>query len=168
MSAFSEQLRITLDAADLSQVELSELTKISQSTISRYLKGEIKPEAEVFGQLLDAVPDSLHFELIVARLSDELPKKYRDAVTILAHGGGVVREQAGTYMPAGLAKDLRRALEHLAQEAVQQPAVRDLVVSLAKALGAEQGDAPLGSVLDMTLNAEAGRRDQAKRDRKSS
>jgi transcriptional regulator with XRE-family HTH domain len=136
MSAFSEQLRVALDAADLGQSQIAELSGISQPTISRYLKGEMNPEPEQFGALLDNLPDSLHFELIVARLADELPKKYRDCVTILAPGGAV-REAPAAYMPAKLAKDLRRALEHLAEEAVQQPAVRDLVLALAKALGAD-------------------------------
>lgn len=169
MSAFSEQLRVALDAAEMSQSEFAELTKISQPTISRYLKGDIVPEAEVFGTLLDALPDTLHFELLVARLTDALPRKYRDAVTILAQGATTVRE--GTAYAAGpkLAKDLRAAIDYLTAEAVQEPPVRELILTLARALGADQASLESsGSALDKAIEDENRRRAKDKRDRKSS
>lgn len=136
MSAFSEQLRVALDAAEMSQSEFAELTNISQPTISRYLKGDIVPEAEVFGTLLDALPETLHFELLVARLSDALPKKYRDAVTVLSQGDHAVREDGARYAGPKVAKDLRAALDFLVVEAIQEAPVRDLILALARALGA--------------------------------
>jgi transcriptional regulator with XRE-family HTH domain len=134
MSAFSEQLRVALEAADLSQSDFAEITRISQSTISRYLKGEIKPEPEVFGQLLNGLPESLHFEVILARLTDELPKEYRSTVTILAQGG-TVREDSLPYLPQRMAKDLRRAFEYLAKTAIEEPELRNLIITLARAFG---------------------------------
>jgi transcriptional regulator with XRE-family HTH domain len=151
MSAFSEQLRVSLDAAEMSQSDLADLSKISQPTISRYVKGEVNPEPEQFGALLDSLPDTLHFELIVARLSDELPAKYRSTVNILAHGSNPVLEDQSPYMPKNIAKDLRGALQYLTAAAIQEPVVRDLLLGLARALGANQAD--FGN--------------QAKRDRKS-
>jgi transcriptional regulator with XRE-family HTH domain len=167
MSTFSEQLRVACEVAELTQSDLSELSGISQSTISRYLKGDVTPEPEAFGALLDSLPATLHFELIVARLCDVLPKKYRDSVTILAQGGAAVGEQASSYMPTGIAKDLRHAIEYLARESVQEPAVRELVTSLARALGSDQTSGS-GSVVDSIIEAEDRRRSQNKRDRKTS
>lgn len=134
MSNFSEQLKIAIDAAGLTQAELSNLTGFPQSSISRYLKAEFAPSVEFLGKVLDVLPDNLHYELILARLTDELPSKYRDSVTILAHGGAVA-ESAAPYRPLAMAEDLRRAVEYLANEAIQQPAVRDLLIGLARALG---------------------------------
>lgn len=134
MSAFSEQLRVALDAADLGQAELAESCEISQPTISRYLKGEQRPEPAQFGTLLNNLPESLHFELIVAFLSDQLPKEYRDSVTILSQGG-VVREDAAPFASRKHAPDLQAALTFLGNEAVQTREVRDLVLALARALG---------------------------------
>lgn len=137
MSAFSEQLRETLEAADMSQSALADLSKVSQSNISRYLRGEVTPSQTQFGAMLDAIPETLHFELIVARLTDELPPSYRNAVTIIAQGGAAIREHAAGYMPKAIARDLRRALGFLAEEAVNEPAVRELIISLARTLGHE-------------------------------
>jgi hypothetical protein len=119
VSNFSEQLKVAMGAADLTQAEMSAATSFSQSTI------------------LDALPASLHYELIVARLADELPEKYRDAVTILAQGG-IVREQSANLAQRPVANDLRAALDHLAAEAIQEHSVRELVIALARALGAKE------------------------------
>lgn len=135
MSNFSEQLKLALHAAELTQAELSSLTDFTQSSISRYLKGEITPPMEAFGTLLDALPVTLHYDLIVARLTDELPLKYRETITILSQGATAVREDAIPYRPLHMAEDLRRAVEYLANEAIQQPAVRELLVALARSLG---------------------------------
>jgi transcriptional regulator with XRE-family HTH domain len=137
MSAFSEQFREVLRGTDLSQVEISRRTKISQPTISRYLNGEMSPEPEAFGMILDQLPDTLHYHLIRARLSDELPAKYRDTITILSQSVAV-GEDATPYRPLNMADDLRKAVEYLANEDIQSPNGRQLLIALADSLGLQK------------------------------
>lgn len=167
MSHFSEQLQDALKAADMTQAELSDAARVSQSSINRYLSGDITPPVETFGSILDALPETVHYDLIIARLTDELPKDYRDVVTILANGGSAVKEPRQAPYGAKLSSKMRDALEYLAAEAVQHQEVRDLILSLARALGAEVGNSS-SSALDDALAAEERRRSQDKRDRKSS
>lgn len=135
VSFFSEQLRIALDTTGLSQVQFAAQTGLRQSTLSRYLSGDNKPEVDPFGTILDNLPNTLHYDLILARIADEMPKRYLDTINILGRTHGYIIEESPPGAPTAIANDLANAIDYLRAEAVRDPTTRQLVLMLAKALG---------------------------------
>lgn len=156
MSAFSEQLKIALDAAGLNQVELSKRVGITQSTISRYIAGAFPPEPSAVAAILKQVPPQFHGELIAARLLEEIPPGYEDEVAIIVRNSQV-NEDAG-YIAPKIAKDLRAAMDSLAEEAVRVPEVREAIIALARAIGVytAEDEASVHSVVAELKKRKAG------------
>lgn len=140
MSNFSEALRTVLNVHNLPASRLSRLAGLDPSAITHMLRGRITPRPETLSRVLGGLPPDERAHLIAARLRDEMPPGYEDLLFIAPTDEvGRLEEMAGTYaLPDYVAADLREALDYLAAEAVRLQEVRQLILELAAALGAER------------------------------
>lgn len=143
MSHFTEQLRKALARQGLPASRLAKIAGLTTGTIPAWLAGRNTPKPDTLARLIGPLPPEERAGLILAHLRDELPPGYESAV-ILEAAGGIVQEPppaTAWQLPDRdtLSPDLVAAIEHLVNEAMHPdlPEIRDLLISLSKALKAE-------------------------------
>ncbi len=134
MSYLSEELQRQLDSAKASIDGVSDKTKIARSQIYKWLNGE---QISISAGQLDALAEAFnatptdHAKLLVAHLQDERFGKSAPLVRIEIDTPAELRDR-----PKPRTKG-ERAMAFLAEERVKFKDVNDLIIDLAKVLGAE-------------------------------
>ena len=135
MSLFTTQLQTCLEAAKMTRVELSEKSAIPYKTLSNYATGIRPPDTVAMRAICGALPDHLRYELLAARITDEVPVEYRTGLIIQA------RQDTLNPVPmvgAKLPEKFRRPLEALGQAMTENKNWEDAVLALANCLEPEE------------------------------
>lgn len=134
MSNFSEELEKQMATKPASQVEAAELSGISQSQISKWLRSE---QTSISSDQITALAKALsddpvkHANLVKAHLLDEKFGAGSELVRIEIDSPAEWKDK-----PRPRSKG-ERAMNYLAEQRVISRDVNDLVIDLAKCLGAE-------------------------------
>ncbi len=134
MSYLSEELKRQMQAAKLSGSQIAERSKISASQVYKWANDD---QTSIDAKQLDALAAALshdpvdHAKLLVAHLQDECFGTAKGYVTIDLRSEGELKDKPRT-MTKG-----ERAIHFLAAERVKDRSVNDLIIDLAKVLGAD-------------------------------
>jgi transcriptional regulator with XRE-family HTH domain len=137
MSHFSNALQAILEKKRLTQTRVCQRTEISQSQLSRYVNGQNRPERGHLEKLLSLFDEEERATLLVARLRDILPRSLRNLVTIKKAQRAHHREEPTSRFSAHAPRELREALEYLAEAAIENPDAAKALIALAQILRAK-------------------------------
>lgn len=138
VSHLSEELQRQISATSASIDAVSEETKIARSQIYKWLRSE---QTSISAVQLDKISGALstnpidHAKLLVAHLQDERVGSARDLVRIEMDTIAELRDR-----PRARTKG-EKAIQFLAEQRLQSRDVNDLVIDLARVLGADLDDA---------------------------
>lgn len=132
MKTFGPVFNRWMDNSPHNQSSLAALVKISQSNLSRIARGIILPEADTLEAILRQVPDkSDKLNLVQAYINDALGDEAKELARDLPVG--VLNDHiaiTSTLTPRG-----HRALNFLLTLRTTVPAVEDMFIDIAKAIG---------------------------------
>ena len=129
MSFFANSLDRLMKERDWTQTELERRSGITQSQISRYLRG-VFPEADALEKICKPFDDDAGV-LVADWLRDLTPEALRHLVTIAAKGAsGKIHEEPPANILAGLPPHARKILTDLAAACKGRPAMVAAVESM--------------------------------------
>lgn len=134
MSYLSEELKRQMQAQKLTGLQLAERSKISASQIYKWSNND---QTSISADQLDALASALskdavnQAKLLVAHLQDERFGARKDMVRIELDDGGILSDK-----PRARTKG-EKALQFLAEQRVEFKGMDELIIDLAKVLGAE-------------------------------
>ncbi len=135
MKHFSRALSKLLDEKHLTQVALSQMTGLSQGKISRLLSDTIRADRADLDSLLAAFPErDDRRALLSSHVLDEVPADGLDALELEAHPQSSLQELAALDL-RGLSERGERALRYLLALKRDIPAIEQVIIDLAVALG---------------------------------
>lgn len=143
MKRFARVLQELMDEHQLTQVEVSNLSNIQQTKISRLLRGFTRVDRDDLVGLFSAFPDSKdRYRLSVAHIQDELPQGTLDQLHIEPQGDRL-HDQAFT-VPHDLPRRLEHALAFVLSEIPEIPSIIDVLIGFATSLGWDEKAAKPG------------------------
>lgn len=118
----------------MTRVELAEKSGIPYKTLSNYATGIRPPDLAAMRAICAALPEKLRYELLAARITDEVPAEYRSGLIIQAR-----KDTLGPVPMVGakLPEKFRRPLEALGQAMTENKNWEDAVLALANCLEPE-------------------------------
>lgn len=127
MSNFSHALGILLEKHGLTQVRLSELSRVDQGSISKYFKKDYHPRVEQLNRLIAAFPDPADkAALVIGHLRDETPDDARHLIRIV---NLLETPAAWEETPLQLTKERERDLQWLRGQIAINPAISEFIAS---------------------------------------
>lgn len=131
-------MRDWLNSAGRSQLELARLAGVDAGNVSRWIRGQSKPDRDAIAKLTEILPQAEAAALVCAWLRDQMPRYADQLVRIEAQAGSVGEERAPIDFPAGISQELRKRLIFFSKLAVQNPDIRrilDVCYEAAKRTG---------------------------------
>lgn len=139
MSNYSHALQSVLEEGfDGKQMRLAEKCDVPQSLISRHLTGNFRPDLDSLEKICATLGPDLRAKLAVAHLHDETPASARFYVRVQPASDStaeVIHEMPPAF--ARLDHKTRRALEFIAQTAMDSKDACEAIQSTARFLGAD-------------------------------
>jgi transcriptional regulator with XRE-family HTH domain len=120
-------MRDWLDAENRTQLDLARLAGVDAANVSRWLRGQSKPDREVVARLTEILPRPEAAELVCAWLRDQMPKFAGQLVEVRAVPGYSSEEPPSTDFPEGISAELRKHLIFFGKLAVQNPDIRNIL-----------------------------------------
>jgi transcriptional regulator with XRE-family HTH domain len=120
-------MRDWLDAKGGSQTDLARLAGVDAANVSRWLRGQSKPDREAVSKLLEILPQREASELVCAWLRDQMPKYAQQLVEVRALPLSVSEETPVNDFPEGFSVELRKRLIYFGKLAVQNPDIRKIL-----------------------------------------
>jgi transcriptional regulator with XRE-family HTH domain len=120
-------MRDWLDAEDRSQMDLARLAGVDAANVSRWLRGQSKPDRQAVAKLAEVLPRQEAAELVCAWLRDQMPKFASQLVEVHAVSSSPGEEPAHHEFPEGISQELRKRLIFFGKLAVQNPDIRNIL-----------------------------------------
>lgn len=120
-------MRDWLDTQGRSQLELARLAGVDAANVSRWLRGQSKPDREAISKLTNILPRNEAAELICAWLRDQMPRHAQQLVEVNPITNSVHEHNAPQDFPAGISDELRKRLVFFGKLAVQNHDIRKIV-----------------------------------------
>lgn len=127
MSWSAEWMRDWLDAAGSSQLELARLAGVDAANVSRWIRGQSKPDRQAIAKLAETLPQHEAAELVCAWLRDQMPKYAQQLVEVRPIPTSAQEEPPAVDFPAGTSAELRKRLIFFGKLAVQNPDIRKIL-----------------------------------------
>lgn len=127
MSWCAEWMRDWLDAGGHSQLELARLAGVDAANVSRWLRGQSKPDREAVAKLTEILPKQEAAELVCAWLRDQMPKYAQDLVEVRPLAPAAIDDVPANGFPEGISGELRKRLIFFAKLAIQNPDIRKIL-----------------------------------------
>jgi len=120
-------MRDWLDAEGRSQLELARLANVDAANVSRWLRGQSKPDREAVAKLTEMLPQREAAELVCAWLRDQMPKYAEQLVEVRSIPSSAREEPPNHEFPQGISTELRKRLIFFGKLAVQNPEIRKIL-----------------------------------------
>ena len=120
-------MRDWLDAKGHTQLELARLAGVDAANVSRWLRGQSRPDREAIAKLTEVLPRQEAANLLCAWMRDLMPKYAQDLVEVRTIPTAVSEEPTCTGFPEGISAELRKRLIFFAKLAVQNPDIRKIL-----------------------------------------
>lgn len=120
-------MRDWLDTQGRSQVDLARLAGVDAANVSRWLRGQSKPDREAVSRLAEILPQPEAAQLVCAWLRDQMPKYAQQLVEVRAIPAAPGEEANPQEFPEGISGELRKRLIFFGKLAVQNPEIRKIL-----------------------------------------
>jgi len=120
-------MRDWLDAKGRSQLDLARLANVDAANVSRWLRGQSKPDREAVAKLAEMLPQHDAAELVCAWLRDQMPKYAEQFIEVRAILSSTREEPPNHEFPHGISTELRKRLIFFGKLAVQNPEIRKIL-----------------------------------------
>ena len=139
MSHYSHALQKVIDEYfDGRQAGLAEKSEIPSGTISKHCSGDYRPDLETLEKICKALKPEVRARLVSAHLQDETPPSARYYLTIKPlPGDDASRVDEKPSKLDGLDRKTRKAIEFIAEKAIENKDAKDALQHTAKFLGCE-------------------------------
>lgn len=120
-------MRDWLDAEERSQMDLARLAGVDAANVSRWLRGQSKPDRQAVARLAEILPRQEAAELVCAWLRDQMPKFASQLVEVHAVSTTLGEQAPNHEFPEGISQELRKRLIFFGKLAVQNPDIRNIL-----------------------------------------
>ncbi len=127
MSWSAEWMRDWLDAEGRSQLDLARLAGVDAANVSRWLRGQSKPDREAVAKLTEVLPRQEAAALVCAWLRDQMPRYAHELVEVRALPTSASDEEPINGFPEGLSAELRKRLIFFGKLAIENPDIRKIL-----------------------------------------
>jgi predicted transcriptional regulator len=140
MSHYSHALQeVIVEHFGGAQLGFATKCKISQAVISKHCAGTLRPKVETLEKICKSLPAGVGARLVVAHLQDETPASARYYLMVNLHtkDGAARMEEKPDSKLDHLDRKTRKAIEFIAEKAIENKDARDALQHTAKFLGCE-------------------------------
>ncbi len=120
-------MRDWLDSEARSQLDLARLAGVDAANVSRWLRGQSKPDREAIAKLTEILPRREAAELVCAWLRDQMPKYAGQLVEVRAVPLSQSEEVHANGFPEGISTELRKRLIFFGKLAIENPDIRKIL-----------------------------------------